>query len=126
MATPFAEIMRRVVEDTPGAIGGSFAASDGEMVDYFAPGPADEWAILTAHYGVVMQHLQSAFGTWHFGGAEYFIAQHETLDILVFSVADGYFALLAVTTPKTAFNPPLGLALAHLRSATEQLRREMA
>ncbi len=124
--SPFAEIMRWVVETTPGAIGGSFAASDGELVDYWAPGGADEWAILTATYGVVLQQLESAFGTWHYGGPEYFIAQHASLDVLVHTVAEGYFALLAVTTPDHAAGPPLGIALSHLQQAISLLREEMS
>ena len=124
--SPFAEIMRWVVETTPGAIGGSFAASDGEMVDYWAPGGADEWAILTATYGVVLAQLHSAFGTWHYGGPEYFIAQHHDADILVHAVSEGYYALLAITTPDSAHGPPLGIALSHLRAAIAMLRAEMA
>ena len=33
--TPFGRILREAVEGTPGAVGGAFAASDGEMVDAF-------------------------------------------------------------------------------------------
>ena len=124
--SPFAAILRWVVETTPGAIGGSFAASDGEMVDYWAPGGADEWAILTATYGVVLAQLGSAFGTWHYGSPEYFIAEHESLDVLVHAVSEGYYALLAVTTPDRATSPPLGLALVHLQEAIGLLREEMA
>lgn len=124
--SPFATIMRWVVETTPGAIGGSFAASDGEMVDYWAPGGADEWAILTAHYGVVLAQLHAAFGTWHYGGPEYFIAQHRSLDVLVHAVSEGYYALLAITAPDGVAQPPLGIALSHLQQAIALLREEMA
>ena len=40
------------------------------MVDSFAHMDSHEWAVLTAHYGVVLQHLVHAFGTWHYGGPE--------------------------------------------------------
>lgn len=123
--TAFAEILRWVVETTPGAIGGSFAASDGEMVDYWAPGGADEWAILTAHYGVFMQQLGAAFGTWHYGGPEYFIAQHGKCDVIVHNVQEGYYALLAVQAPDGYAHPPLGIALSHLQEAIGLLREEM-
>ncbi len=33
--TPFGEIMKRAVESTPDAVGGSFADSTGEMVDCY-------------------------------------------------------------------------------------------
>ena len=55
--------------------------------------------MLTAHYGVVLAQLHAAFGTWHFGGPEYFIAQHEQLDIVVHAVDGGYYALIASRTP---------------------------
>jgi hypothetical protein len=118
--SPFGAILRRAVEATPGAIGGAFADSQGEMIDGFTTRDAHEWAILTAHYGVVLTHLHAAFGTWHFGGPEYFIAQHEVLDIVVHAVAGGYYALLAVTEPA-----PLGHALLSLRQAARSLHKEM-
>jgi hypothetical protein len=119
--TPFHHILRHVVEATPNAIGGAFAAGDGEMVDAYSKIDDHEWAVLTAHYGVVLAHIASAFGTWHFGGPEYFIAEHMKLDIVVHAVDGGYFALLAVNAPSN-----LALTLSHLRSAASQLRKEMA
>lgn len=118
--TPFAGILKRAVETTPNAIGGAFADADGEMVDSYSTIDPHEWAVLTAHYGVVMAHLNAAFGTWHFGGPEYFIAQHRKLQIVVCAVDAGYFALMAVKEPAN-----LGLALQHLRGASVELRREM-
>ena len=123
-ATTFGAIMRRAVESTPGAVGGAFADSEGEMVDCFSTVDKHDWAILTAHYGVVMNHLQHVFGTWHYGGAEYFIAQHAKLDIVVCSVAHGYYALLALKEHQGS--APLALALAHLRAASAELRKEIA
>ena len=126
MGTPIGEIMRRAVEATPGAIGGAFADADGEMVDGFTTEEKDEWAMLTAHYGVVLAQLHSAFGTWHFGGPEYFIAQHTSLDVIVHAVSHGYYALLAVKEPGGDGTAPLGAALSSLRSACAQLRKEIA
>jgi hypothetical protein len=119
--TPFGKILRHVVETTPGAVGGSFAAADGEMVDSYSEGDPEHWAIVTAHYGVVLRHLESAFDTWHFGGPTYFIAQHEQLDVVVHTVAAGYFALLACRKPA-----PLARALTALSEAAELLAKEMA
>ena len=119
--TPFARILRRAVEATPNAIGGAFADGDGEMVDSYTIIDTHEWAVLTAHYGVVMAHLTAAFGTWHFGGPEYFIAQHRDLEIVVCAVDAGYYALMALREPAN-----LGLALKQLRVATDDLRQEMA
>lgn len=122
--TTFGEIMRAAVESTPGAIGGAFADSEGEMVDGYTTIDRTAWAILTAHYGVILVQVVNAFGTWHFGGPEYFIAQHEKLDIIVHAVANGYYALLAVAEDHDS--APLGSAIASLRRAAAALEREIA
>jgi len=121
MMTPFGHILQRAVQQTPNAIGGAFADADGEMVDSFTTGDPHDWAVLTAHYGVVLSQLVAAFGTWHFGGPEYFFALHKEADVIVHAVDGGYYALLAAKTPAN-----LGLALECLRGAAAQLRKEMA
>ena len=115
--------MKRAVDATPGAIGGAFADSEGEMVDSFATYDKHDWAVLTAVYGVVLSQLHSAFGTWHFGGTEYFIARHASLDVIVHSVSGGYYALLAIAD--TRGSAPLAIALSSLQQATVELRKEM-
>lgn len=119
--TPFGAILQRAVESTPGAVGGSFADSQGEMVDSFATYDPHEWAVLTAHYGVVLALLNAWHGTRHFGGPEYFIAQYGKLDVIVHVLPDGYYALLAVARPTSA----LGFALASLREAAIEIKKEM-
>jgi len=118
--SPFGAILRRAVIATPGAIGGAFADSDGEMIDGFTTRDPHDWALVTAHYGIVLSQLHAAFGTWHFGGPEYFIAQHVALDIVLHAVPGGYYVMLAVTEPA-----PLGHALRSLRLAAHELHREM-
>ncbi len=118
--TPFAQILQRAVQATPNAIGGAFADADGEMVDSFSMIDPHEWAVLTAHYGVVLAQMSAAFGTWHFGGPEYFIALHKQLDVIVHAVEGGYFALIAARTPAN-----LGIALETMRTAAIALRKEM-
>jgi hypothetical protein len=119
--SPFGDILRRAVHATPGAIGGAFADSDGEMIDGFTTRDPHDWALVTAHYGIVLSQLHAAFGTWHFGGPEYFIAQHALLDIVVHAVDGGYYALMAVAEPA-----PLARALVRLREAALALHREFA
>jgi len=121
MSTPFADILRVAVEGTPRAIGGAFAAWDGEMVDFFTDGDPTDWAILTAHYGVVLSNLEAALNTLHFGGPEYVVIEHARLDVLVHTVAEGYYALLAVEPPT-----PTTVALEALQAAVTALRKEMA
>lgn len=120
MRSAFADILEVAVARTPGAVGGAFAARDGEIVDSFASSDPLEWAILTAHYGVVLSSMQSALRTFHYGEAELVMMSHDEVDILLHSVAEGYYALLAVGHPA-----PLGLAIDALTKAVESLRREM-
>ena len=120
MSSPFADILRTAVESTPGAIGGSFAASDGEMVDSFSVRDSQEWAVLTAHYGVLLSHIQATLTTCRYGEASLVILEHSSLHILVCAVDEGYYALMAVGAPA-----PLALAINALRRAADDLRREM-
>jgi predicted regulator of Ras-like GTPase activity (Roadblock/LC7/MglB family) len=119
--TPFRDILRRAVQATPGAIGSSFADAEGEMVDYFADYDPNEWAILTAHYGVVFAQLHAAFGIFHFGAPEYFMVQHAKLGVVVHAVDGGYFALMAVKDPAR-----LTFAVTALEASVPELRQEMA
>ncbi|MEZ4404605.1 MAG: hypothetical protein R3B06_31585 [Kofleriaceae bacterium] len=118
--TPFGRILERAIAGTPGAVGGAFAAPDGEMVDFVAKGDATEWALLTAHYGVVLANLESLLDTQHFGGTEYFIIENQRLAIVVHAVDGGYYVLLAVPPPA-----PLSRAIAAVRAAAAALRQEM-
>jgi hypothetical protein len=119
--TPFARILQTAVERTPGAVGGAFAASDGEMVDHVTTIDPTDWAILTAHYGVVLANMEAALNTKHFGGAQYFVVENSVVDVVVHTVLDGYFALLALARPTC-----LATALDAIGDAAMQLRKEMS
>ena len=119
--TPFAAILKRAVDATPNAIGGAFADSEGEMVDSYADMNAHDWAVLTAHYGVVLSQLTAAFGTLHFGGPEYFIAQHKHIEIIVHAVDAGYYTLIALSKSTLMIDTVLDT----LRQAARELRVEM-
>ena len=121
MMSTFANILKVAVDRIPGAIGGSFAAWDGEMVDTYSKHPdPHEWAILTAHYGVLLSHVQAALNTLHHGEAELMVIQHNQLDILLHHVQEGYYALMAFGHPA-----PLPTAMAAITEAAGELRREM-
>jgi hypothetical protein len=117
--TEFGQILRRAVMATPGAVGGAFADEQGEMIDGYTTRDPEEWAILTAHYGVVLSQLHAAFATLHFGGPEFFISQHAVLDVVVHAVDGGYYALMALS------EPALGRAIISLREAARALHQEM-
>ena len=118
--TTFARILGKAVAATPGAVGAAFAAGDGELVDASTTGDAHEWALLTAHYGVILAHLEAALGTKHFGGTEYFVVVNRDLEIAVHTIDDGYYALLAIERPGA-----LARGLGNLTAAVAELRAEM-
>ena len=120
MSSPFADILQSAVDQTPGAVGGAFAAWDGETVDYVSSWDDTEWLILTAHYGVVLSHVQAALHTFHFGEAETVCVTHAKLDIVIRSVKEGYYALLALDKAGN-----LGKAVRVLDAVANLLREEM-
>lgn len=117
----FAAILKTCVDRTPGAIGGAFADSQGEMVDSYSKMATHDWAVLTAHYGVVMSQLSDAFGTLHYGGPEFFIARHNKIEVLVHVVDAGYYVLLAFRDP-----PDIDIVLDRVKTAVQLLKKEMA
>jgi predicted regulator of Ras-like GTPase activity (Roadblock/LC7/MglB family) len=118
--TRFRDILRTAIDRIPGAIGGAFAARDGEIVDSVTRSDPFDWAILTAHYGVLLGHVQSALSTLHHGEAELVVLSHARIDIVMRSVSEGYYALVAIGHPA-----PLGMALEQLDRAVVRLRSEM-
>jgi hypothetical protein len=121
IVSPFAAILRAAVDRTPGAVGGAFAAYDGEMVDFIAKKDPTDWAILTAHYGVLLANHEAALNTKHFGGAQYFVVENSQVDVVVHTVEGGYYALIAMERPSC-----LATALGALGEAAAALRKEMA
>lgn len=121
--TPFAAILRRAVEQLPGAIGGTLAAGDGETVDYHVRGGwrRAEWELLTAHHGVLLGHVRSWLHTRHYGDPELMVVSHRELHVLLREVADGYFALLALDDAAEILSASRLLA-----EAAVELRQEMA
>jgi predicted regulator of Ras-like GTPase activity (Roadblock/LC7/MglB family) len=120
--TPFRHILQRVVERVPGAMGAVFADWDGEAVDHFAHAHTakDEMLILAAHYGVILNHVQSALHLYHFGEAEELIILHQNMDLVVRTVAKDYFMVLVVRT-----GAHLATALRETHAAASALRVEM-
>lgn len=121
----FREILRTAVDRTPGAVGGAFAAADGELVEAYATKyDSHEWAVLTAHFGILLGHVESLLDTLHYGGAEYFISQHAKLEVVVHVVDAGYYALFAMTP---AESPDAILeTLGTIRETALALKKEMS
>ncbi len=118
--TPFTPILRQAVERVPGAIGAIFADWDGEAVDHVATGPSEDMLVTGAHYGIVLNHVQSALHLFHFGEAEEMIVQHARVDLIVRAVRHGYYVLLAAHA-----GTHLAIARREVLAAASALAREM-
>ena len=118
--TPFTRVLASAVAATPGAVGGSFAASDGELVDASSTGDSHEWALLTAHYGVILANVEAWLSTKYFGGARYLLIANRGLDVAVHTVAEGYYEMIAVTPPSDT-----DVVIDNLATAAALLRTEM-
>lgn len=118
--TPFGPILQRAVERVPGAVGAIFADWEGEAVDCFAPRYKDDLPLLAAHYGVILNHIQSALHLSHFGEAEELILQHGKLDLIVRAVDRHYFVVLAATS-----GSHLATALREVAQMASALRAEI-
>ena len=59
--TPFTPLLRRIVDDVPGALGAIFADGEGEVVDAVSrDAPEYPLLVLGAHYGVVLNPRKSS------------------------------------------------------------------
>jgi hypothetical protein len=120
MPSAFARILRAALNDIPGAIGGAFADGTGETVDAVSSQNPYDWAVLTAHYGVVLSQVQDALRTLHYGEAQILYLSHAELDVIIRAVREGYYALVAIRPPAA-----LGQAMEVLSRTAAELDREM-
>jgi len=113
-------ILRTAVTEAPGALGGSLAAGDGELVDTYAA-DRERLSLLAAHYAALLHQTRAALRTFHFGDPVELLVGNRHLSILLRALADGYFALLALEP-----DAPLASARAALERAAVRLAREVA
>ena len=120
MISPFASILRKAVDSTPCAVGSAFAAADGETVEHYSKWDGGDWALLTAHYGIVLHHVQKLLNTTHYGDTQMLVVSHPKLEIMIRPVVEGYFAMIALEPPA-----PLAAAMSAIEGAATSLRQEM-
>lgn len=119
MATTFTPILQRVMERVPGSMGAIFADVDGEAVDQVAVDRRDI-QILGAHYGIILNYVQSALHLFHYGSAHEMVVHHGKMDLVVKAVGHGYYLVLAVSA-----GAHLATALRETAIAANALRQEM-
>lgn len=120
MQSTFGQILQETIGKTPGAVGGALAAGDGEMVDYWTSLDEDEWYLLTAHFGIIINHVRRSLHTFHFGDIEFIQMGFRKLELAVQLVDGEYYVILALRPPVL-----LGPARRTLSLAAKRLREEM-
>jgi predicted regulator of Ras-like GTPase activity (Roadblock/LC7/MglB family) len=119
--TVFASILQTAVDNVSGAVGAIFAAWDGEAVDLVALEDKTELAIMAAHYGVILSHVQSAIKLFHFGEAYEIVLSHARMDLILRTVSEGYYVMVAVKG-----RAHLATAIREVERAAAALQKEMA
>ncbi|MBI5480780.1 MAG: hypothetical protein HY906_18115 [Deltaproteobacteria bacterium] len=133
--TPFTPILRAMLAQVPDALGAIFADWEGEAVDQFpdprraedAQTPLASAAIETfdlrlfgAHWGVILNHVNAALRTFHYGDPQIVMLHHDQLDIVIQSVDARYYVLLVLRP-----GAPMARALRELERSVQALRVEM-
>ncbi len=116
----FGEILQRMVERVPGAVGAVFTDWEGEPVDQFAHIPPLDIQLVGAHWGIVFLQASKRLGTHGLGAVEELLIDGERARVLVRRVSDGYFVVLA-----TRHDAHLATALRELSRGADSLRGEM-
>jgi predicted regulator of Ras-like GTPase activity (Roadblock/LC7/MglB family) len=116
----FGQILESMVKRVPGAVGAVFADWEGEPVDQFAHIPPLDIQLVGAHWGVVWSQANERLGKHGLGAVEELLIEGERATVLVRSVTDRYFVVLA-----TRRDAHLGTARRELMVGAETLRGEM-
>ena len=117
----FDAILRRMVDNVPGATGAVFADWEGESIGAVANAqPVLEARIAGAQWGVVWSELVRTFARGHLGRPDELIIDGARGAALVRRVSDEYFVVLTVDK-----DAQIGRARAELSRGAAQLAAEM-
>ncbi len=116
----FGAILETMVRRVPGAVGAVFADWEGEPVDQFAHIPPLDIQLVGAHWGIVWSQATERLGRHELGAVEELLIEGERATVLVRSVTDRYFVVLA-----TKSDAHLATARRELERGADILRGEM-
>ena len=116
----FLYILEAMVRRVPGAVVAVFADWDGEPVDQFAHIPALDIQLVDAHWGIVWSQATARLGRHELGAVEELLIEGERAIVVVRSVTERYFVVLA-----TRRDVHLATALRELARGAGILRGEM-
>ena len=116
----FGAILKAMVERVPGAVGAVFTDWEGEPVDQFAHVPPLDIQLVGAHWGIVFLQTSERLLRHGLGPVEELLIEGERAMVLVRSVTEKYFVVLA-----TKRDAHLATAMRELGRGAESLRSEM-
>jgi len=121
MHSVFGDILQAGMADIPSVVGSALVASDGELVDAHTHGEHEDWAFVSAHLAIILNHLRLSFYTFHFGDLEWVFLPFEELELFAEQVGDNYFLLLACKSPLE-----WGTTVMALHAMAQSIRDEIA
>lgn len=116
----FAEILKRVVDRVPGAVGAVFADGEGEAVDHFADVPPLDIRLIGAHWGVVLLQASQSFQRLGAGDVDELWVEGEHALVIIRRVTEQYYVVL---TARRGVH--LATARRELERGVRSLRGEM-
>jgi predicted regulator of Ras-like GTPase activity (Roadblock/LC7/MglB family) len=121
VSTSFTAILTAAIANTPGAMAAIFADREGEAIDQVAREVAlDDLLVMGAHYGVLLSQFAEALGRMNLGRPTEMLLQHERIDMLIQSVSEQYYVVLAIRE-----GSHLGRAREVLYSCVQAIKAEM-
>lgn len=117
---PFKEILRELVETTPGANGAILADWEGEAVEQYCHFDEFEIKLIGAHKGIILSRLRELHEAFPVGELHDLVITTEEQHHLVGAVGPDY--VLVMTATRDALP---ALALQGLRRGVELLKKEI-
>lgn len=118
--TVFSNILEKLVQALPGALGAAFIDWEGEAVDTFCRIRTDEIRLIAAHWGIIYRQVRSALTKVDLDAPRELILDFGSQQVVIRRVTDDYVVVVALNRGSN-----LGRALGMLSWAEKKLREQM-
>lgn len=118
----FVDLLKDLVESTPGATGAILADWEGESVAFHTTGDDYELKVVAAHKGIIMARLRGIHDQLALGELKEAVITGESVQIITGAVTRDYSLVLI----RRHVPPPLAIVLRRFRTTVDALREEIA
>lgn len=118
----FVDLLKDLVESTPGATGAILADWEGESVAFYTIADDYELKVVAAHKGIIMAHLRGIHDQLSLGELNEAVITAESVQIITGAVTRDYSLVLT----RHPVAPPLSVVLRRFRRTVHALRKEIA